>query len=133
MKNLKALLPVTLLFFILAGIISCNKPADSYKVGDAVAAKWSDGNYWTAKITAMDGDKYTIMYDDGTNGSVTKADMKPLAQKSDLKVGDHVWAVWSGNARMYEGTVTELQDAGAIIKWNDGSTPSLAAYNKIAK
>lgn len=131
MSKTIASIVITLLFSL--GIYSCNKAADAYKVGDHVAAKWSDGKYWTATITSIDGAKYNIAYDDGTAGSVEKEGLKQLAAQSDLKVGDAVWAVWSGNAKMYQGTIQELQSGGAIIKWNDGSTPSLANYGKIAK
>lgn len=133
MKISKIISSILATLIITMGIYSCNKAADAYKVGDHVAAKWSDGKYWTATITGIDGSKYNVAYDDGTAGSVTKDGLKPIAAQADLKVGDAVWAVWSGNSKMYEGTIQELQSGGAIIKWNDGSMPSLANYGKIAK
>ena len=135
MKTKLTITTALVLFILTAGFFSCGNKAggSDYAAGTAVAAKWSDGNYWTAKIVSLSGDKYKITYDDGTSGEVMKADIKPLAAKEDLKAGDAVWAVWSGNAKMYKGTIQDIQEGGVNVKWNDGSAASLVPFGKIAK
>ena len=133
MKISKTISTIILAFTVMTGVFSCKNASDPFQVGTAVAAKWSDGSYWTAKITSVAGDKYGIVYDDGTKGDVVKADLKALTPQADLKKGDAVWAVWTSNSKMYQGTIDELKPEGAMVKWNDGSSISMVPFGKIAK
>lgn len=138
MKTKIFMLSALVAFVLSIGMTSCgSKPEaaaeDPWKVGTHVAAKWTDGNYWGATISGNTGGKYQVKYDDGTTGEVTAADMKSITPKADLKVGDKVWAVWMNGGKMYKGSVQELQDGGAIVKWDDGSEPSIVPYTDITK
>jgi hypothetical protein len=135
MKTKILMLSVLMAFFLAFGFTSCSStPAeDTYKVGTHVAAKWSDGEYWGATVTGNAGGKYQVKYDDGTEGEVTAADMKSITPQAEIKVGDKVLGVWMTNGKMYKGTVQELQAGGAIVKWDDGSEPSLVAFSNITK
>lgn len=39
----------------------------SVKVGDKVAAKWTDGRFYGATVTAVSGDKATVAWTDGSS------------------------------------------------------------------
>lgn len=132
MKTKNLLLSLLAALALTFGFVGCSKE-DPYKVGTHVAAKWTDGDYWGATITGNSGGKYQVKYDDGTEGEVGEAELKSITPKEDIKVGDKVLAVWSTNGKMYKGEVQELQATGAIIKWDDGSEPSLATYSNITK
>ncbi len=154
MKTKTSFIGLLSFLFLTAGLISCGgekedaatkddanapketaAPADNdpYKVGTHVAAKWSDGNYWGATIVGNADGKYQMKFDDGTSQDVSASDLKMITPKADIKVGDKVLAVWMSNGRMYNGTVEELKDDGAMVKWDDGSAPSLVAYSNITK
>jgi len=144
----------TAFLFLTAGLISCggNKEEDTtkettpaakqdapaegndpYKIGTHVAAKWSDGNYWGATIIGNANGKYQMKFDDGTSNEVSASEIKMITPKGDIKTGDKVLAVWVTNGRMYNGVVQEVQADGAIVKWDDGSTPSFVSFDNITK
>ncbi len=101
------------------------------QVGDRVAAKWKDGNYWYAAIGGIEGDSYRIHYADGDKLTVKHDDVIPVAPRGTLKVGDHVVAVWKG-AKMYPGVITSVGADTATVKWDDGDTPLAVPLDQIA-
>jgi hypothetical protein len=130
--NMKKILFLTCA--VLAGVImiySCKSEAQ-FKSGMTVAAKWTDNNYYLATITSLKGDRYEVDYADGTKGDVALAEMKMLAEKESIKVGDKVLAVWSG-AKFYAATIKELKAKGAVVTWDDGTAESEVDYGKIMK
>ncbi|HEU4717479.1 MAG TPA: hypothetical protein VFU15_06590 [Bacteroidia bacterium] len=132
MKFIKSFAAIVIAFVLVAGASSC-KGGSAFKVGDHVAAKWTNNNYYLGSITAVNADKYSILYDDGDKLDVPVTDLKTLCNQSDLKVGDKVMASWNSSVMLYPGTVTELQSGGAMVKWDDGSEPSLSPYGKLTK
>lgn len=95
-----------------------------------VAAKWTDGNLYLAKVTAVADGKVTVTYqDDNSVGTVTIAETKAITVKQ-WTVGDKVLAVWSAG-RFYPGTVEAATPPTYTIKWDDGSTPSEVDAAKI--
>ena len=106
---------------------------DAYAIGTHVAAKWSDGNYWGATVIGNANGKYQMKFDDGTSKEVTASDLKTITPKDQIKVGDKVLAVWMTNGRMYYGVVESLESNGAMVKWDDGSAPSLVSFDNITK
>jgi hypothetical protein len=100
------------------------------KVGDTVAAKWTDGNYWLATVEKVEPAGVTVKYtDDNTTNTVSVTEIRPIAVKS-WSVGDKVLAVWS-SGRFYPGTVEKAAGSTYTIKWDDGSTPSEVEATKI--
>lgn len=122
-----------LLVLAISGLIlhSC-KSEPQFKVGMSVAAKWADSNYYLATISAINGEKYSIDYADGTKGEAFLADLKAFTEKENLKSGDKVLAVWAG-AKLYSGTLKDLKETGAMVVWDDGSAPCEVVYGKILK
>jgi hypothetical protein len=106
--------------------------AASLQVGDRVAAKWKDGNWWYGTIASVDADGYVIHYADGDVLKVSKLAVIPVAQPGSLNVGDHVIALWKG-AKMYPGVITRIDATSATVKWDDGDTPLDVPLNAIAK
>jgi hypothetical protein len=131
---------------LLAGCITVTPPATSqptpaptpapaptgttFKVGDRVAAPWGGGQY-IGSVTALSGDKSSVLYDDDkVTREIANAELTLVAPKT-WAVGDKVMAVWS-SGKFYAGTITAAK-AGDIytVKWDDGSTPSDVEAAKI--
>lgn len=106
--------------------------APTFSVGMTVAAKWKDNYYYLAEIKAVNSDKFDVAYADGDKATVPSGDLKEIPAKLTLKTGDKVLAVWD-KSRFYPGTVQEVKAGGAVIKWDDGSSPSEVAFGKIIK
>ena len=142
MKISKAIVFSSLVIVFLASFLmlsSCKKEnskvittGNSFSIGMTVAAKWMDSNYYLAVIQKVDGNNYDVIYADGATGSVKKEDLRTIPAQISLNVGDKVLAVWAG-ARFYPGTVEEVTETGATIKWEDGSAPSAAIFGQIIK
>jgi hypothetical protein len=99
-------------------------------VGDMVAAKWTDGSFYLAKVTAAADGNVTVTYqDDNSIGTVPIADTKAIVSK-DWAVGDKVLAVWA-SGRFYSGTVEAATPPTFKIKWDDGSAASDVDASKI--
>ncbi len=45
--------------------------ASDVKAGSKVLAQWSDGRFYPGKVEKIDGDNYSINFDDGDKGKVT--------------------------------------------------------------
>ena len=52
----------------------------------------------------------------------------PFPIKTDYKVGDIVMAQWY-HGSYYSGSIEKLEKDGAIIKWDDGSKPTLVTFD----
>ncbi|TLM72093.1 MAG: hypothetical protein FDZ70_08695 [Actinobacteria bacterium] len=102
----------------------------AFKVGDSVAAIWSDGNLYLATVTNASGDQVTVKYaDDSSEKTVSAADVIPIEVR-EWAVGDKVRAVWS-SGRFYEGTISAAADPSYTVKWDDGSAPSEVTSDRI--
>jgi hypothetical protein len=102
----------------------------TFKVGDRVAAKFTDGRFYGGKVAAIDGDKFEIGYDDGDKLTVGAGDLVKCAEPSELSAGQKVAAVWT-NGLFYKGTLGEKKDDGWVVQWDDGSEPLVVAVGKI--
>lgn len=101
-----------------------------FKVGQPVAATWTDGNFWLAKVTAVDGDQIEVQFaDDQSKLKVPAADIQPIEEKN-WAVGSDVLAVWT-SGRFYPGQITEADGTTYTVKWQDGSEPSKVTSDKI--
>lgn len=106
-------------------------PAGNFIVGETVCAAWST-SWYEAEIVSFTDGIYQIIYSDKTQGNLTSDKLRKVLTKEEIKVGDKVLAVWT-SGKYYVGTVKEIKADGAIIAWEDGSSPSLAKFGKIAK
>lgn len=97
----------------------------------AVCAKYSNAWYTAEAMSENDG-KIHVKYYDGVESDLASDEVKELLMKDDVKVNDRVLAIWAKSS-FYEGTVSEVSDNGAMVVWDDGSTPKLVAYGQLAK
>lgn len=104
--------------------------ASAFKVGDMVAATWTDGNLYLAKVTAVGSKEVTVQYaDDGSTKTVPDGDVKAIVARQ-WAVGDKVLAVWSAG-RFYKGEITKVGTGSYQVKWDDGSAPTDVTADKI--
>ncbi len=125
-----AVLGVTLLGCTASEEADTTQEEGAFRVGETVAAEWGDGKLYLSEVTAVADGEVTVTYlDDGTSGTLDESEVRSIEEK-DWQVDDRVLAVWSV-ARFYSGTITEVQDTGYIVDWDDGSTPSLVSADMI--
>lgn len=106
------------------------KPASRYQVGQTVAAKWTDGNFWLAKVTAADDAQVSVQFlDDNTKLTIAASDVRAI-KPTTWAVGSSVYAVWT-SGRFYPGKVTAANGGTYTVKWDDGSAPSPVTADKI--
>ena len=106
------------------------KPASSYQVGQTVAAKWTDGNFWLAKVTAAEDAQVSVQFlDDNSKLTIAASDVRAI-KPTTWAVGSSVYAVWS-SGRFYPGKITAASGGTYTVKWDDGSAPTQVAADKI--
>jgi len=82
--------------------------AGKWKVGDRCTAKWEDNKYYSAIITDVQEDDYSIRFlDYGNTGTCTEASLKtyvPLAL-DQLVAGAQVRAIWAEDGLFYDAHI----------------------------
>ena len=101
-------------------------------VGELVAAQWH-GDWYRARVTGMANGTFVVRYEDKTTGKLSAAEIIPIANGSELRVGERVLAVWGDQLQMYPGRVQMLGPKKATIRWEDGSEPSKVPYDGVAR
>ena len=102
-------------------------------VGSLVAAKWKNGKWYTAKISAVSAKGYGVHYDDGTRAEDVPAEwLKPLARPGELAPGDRVLAVWK-KAQMWGGVIDSVSPEGCVVRWDDGTGTKEIPFGKLCK
>ena len=91
-----------------------------FQPGDWVLGQWRGGSLWFPGVVhsvGADG-SVAIAYDDGTS------EIRPANQVKayDWRVGSRIEAVWSGNGRWYDATITEADAGGSslTVRFDDG-------------
>lgn len=100
--------------------------------GDEVAARWRR-EWYLATIASVEEGVYSVRYADGDTGTLTLADLVPIAKPSEVQEGDRVLACWAGKPRLYPGVVLSVTGKTCKVKWEDGSTPSDVAFGQMAR
>ncbi|MBN1532700.1 MAG: hypothetical protein JXA20_08565 [Spirochaetes bacterium] len=111
--------------------LSCSKV--THNPGDMVAAKYTDGKWYIAKINSCASGACATEFHDGTVKDIQTSDLKALPTKLELKAGDKVWAVWPTTNEFCDGTVAEVKDTGAEVNWDQGGTPSFVEFGRMTK
>ncbi|MDP8225593.1 MAG: DUF4537 domain-containing protein [Candidatus Lernaella stagnicola] len=57
-------------------VIDVVPPKAMVKVGVKVLAKWSDGRYYPGTVSAINGNKYSIAFNDGDQGTVSRNQLR---------------------------------------------------------
>ncbi len=98
--------------------------------GTFVAACFESGNWFKGIIEQHENDTYLVITGEGREAYLDKSRIKILSDNISLKVGEKIAAVY-GDEIFYGGTVQKIENGGAIIKWDDGTTPGFVPNNKI--
>lgn len=98
--------------------------AQDFAVGDKVKAKSEDENWYPGVIDKIEGDTYTVKWDDPDGGPETEEVAESLMKKiiifKDYVVGDDVLAYPPEDGSMYAGTVAKVNADGTFqVKWDD--------------
>jgi hypothetical protein len=101
------------------------------KVGDTVAAKWTDGKFYIGTVSALSAGGANVQYEDGDKRTVPLDELIVLSKDADLHVGDHVLAAWK-LGKMFGGVITAVTPATCTVKWDDGDTPLEVAKGRMA-
>jgi hypothetical protein len=106
------------------------RPAPGFAADQKVAAKWTDGNYYLATVSNVEGDRVSIVFaDDSSTKTVKSSELRPIPIRV-WAVGDKVLAVWS-TGRFFEGVITNAAPPRYTVKWADGTTPSTVTADRI--
>ena len=120
------------LFLMLLLPVSMLSAADKLTEGSFVAAQFSNGNWYTGKITKISGKNYTVTFTDGDVSVVTSDKIRLFSKDIKLAEGERVLAVY-GSGQMYTAIVKEVKSGSAMVKWEDGSGYANLALNLIIK
>ena len=90
-------------------------------VGQRVFARWQDGFWYPATVRFADADEVMVKYDDGSAGSVTPAQVRPLV----LKEGERVQARWEGGPSYYPGKVAKWSAEKVSVHYDDGERETI--------
>lgn len=135
--------------------------ASDVKVGTRVIAQWANGPFYTASVTAISGDQYSIVYSDKTPGVKTLNELRldprkitetpapaattpvttPPATTPDVTATTtpstskfktgDTVVAVWSGSSWYKGKIEGTCANGLTVKWDDGSTPSCVPEAKI--
>ncbi len=100
------------------------------EVGTEVAACFESGNWFKGRIEKSEDGEYLVVTNDGREAYLDKSKIKILSDNITVKVGEKIAALY-GDEIFYGGTVQKLESGGVVVKWDDGTSPSFVANNKI--
>ena len=88
-----------------------------------VAAQWHK-QWYRARITGQSDGLYEVLYDDGTNGRLSRGEIVPILP---VKAGQRVLAVRQAEGLMFPGRWN-----GNAVEWEDGKPASEVPAEKLA-
>ena len=97
-------------------------PTDhEFKVGDPVFVNLKNyGRFYAAQITALQGERIQVRYDDGTQEDTTLSAIAGLspAAAAAVKPGDRVTVNWKNGGRFYDGTILAREGDKIHVKYD---------------
>ncbi len=110
-----------------------SQSGESLKKGTFVAVKWQDQNYYLAVVQKLNNTsgKYILKFADDTEEAYAQDLLTVVPPKLTLKAGDAVSAAYPATGRFYPAKVTEVNELGVMIDWDDGSPDSLLPQGHI--
>ena len=112
------------LMVLLLGVLAC-AGAMAQSRGDWVLGQWQGGAYWfPGVVQERNGDRVTILYDDGTRETVPSKRVRPYT----WALGTRVECRWSGGSEWYTGKITGMAKDGSEIDvlYDDGDRERIA-------
>ena len=90
--------------------------ADWY-VGDRVMVNWTaDDDWYPATVVAVEGARYTVVYDDYDRETVTADRIRV----EDLAVGARIFCNWLGGGVYYPGAIADRVGDAIVVHYDDG-------------
>ena len=105
--------------FLIGILLAIPATAFAQNPGDWVLGNWKGGGYWfPGVVQSRDGNKVTIVYDDGTRESTSLKRVRAYSWKR----GTRIECRWSGGTAWYGGQITSISEDGTKldIKYDDG-------------
>ena len=97
-------------------------PAPLVAPGAMAAVRWTDGQYYFARVLQPLAGVSRIQFSDGAIETVPQNSIVPIPGQPMFRIGDFVLAVWKTD-RMFPGTVTAIGASGFTVSWHDGDAP----------
>ena len=107
------------ILLVLAIGLLVSAAAMAQSAGDWVLGNWRGGGYWFPGVVQnREGNKVTIVYDDGTHETVSTKQVRPYS----WNLGTRVECRWAGGQTWYGGQITGISKDGTKlnIKYDDG-------------
>ena len=113
----------------LSGIAPASRarPVDE---GDAVLARWSDGNWWRARVVrpcaGVDCPVAVAWLDGSGIDEVAASDVAPMpAEPASLGEGDRALCEWRGQPRWWRAEVIARRDDALEVAYIDGTVATV--------
>eukprot|EP00466_Bigelowiella_natans_P015069 jgi/Bigna1/85133/estExt_fgenesh1_pg.C_20265 len=113
-----------------SGVVAVTAPTKeaTWTPGMRCMVLWEDGENYPARIESVNGDNkaqvYFLQY--GVNDTVVVdfGSMTPFKslERSDVKEGSLVWAVWEEDGIMYKGKVAQILYGGCLVRFDEFDT-----------
>jgi len=88
-----------------------------WSVGQRILAQWyPEVFFYPGVIEAIDGEEYTVQFDDGDRALVTARQIMPL----DIKVGSRIFGRWQNGELYYPGRVDQQNGDKIHVRYEDG-------------
>jgi hypothetical protein len=96
------------------------------KPGDMALARWSDGNWWEARVEAISQDTVRVAWLDGSPANdMPRQHVAPLAaERPVLNQGDLAMCKWQTSTRWWRARIHGSDDARTVL-YIDGTTEPL--------
>jgi hypothetical protein len=124
-------------WFLIVVAMACASGAIAQELilstGSAAAADIGNGVWYQGKITAINGDVVQFTTKDGRKLSLPFGKALPFSSALVVKTGDKVIAIWKEDALMYGAVVKKTDKGGALVAWDDGTTASFVASDKMVR
>jgi hypothetical protein len=117
--------PPTTLQLELGGLLPATAGQPS-RPGDLALARWSDGNWWEARVEAASGDTVRVAWLDGSPANdLPREHVAPLPhQRPALQHGALAMCKWSTSTRWWRARIHGEGDARTVL-YIDGTTEPL--------
>jgi hypothetical protein len=87
--------------------------------GERVLGRWRGGPHWfPGRVREVNGGTVRLDYDDGDSEELPASEIRAL----DWTVGTRIEAIWSGDGRYYDASITDIAPDGSSlsIRFDDG-------------
>jgi len=105
------------------------------KVGERVLARWYDGSWWEAEVTAIGQGSVTAAWADGSPpDQLPLGDVAPLpSQSSTLEIGSYAFCSWQSSTQWWRARIVERSGIPTIAYIDGDSSPLSSEHCVLAR